>query len=160
MLFERTNNISVNSFSSLLQKTSQVNQLIIRKVINIFVVKQEKNVIACAHQCLYYKNSGGICNAYSYSNVSQLCELASLTFLEDPLPDGSDGGEKKVKVEYYYLAEGLTVTMKVMVESAVLDTLPRTCRGGEHCCRPDYPCALNYGDCNHEYDCQVMFHNI
>ena len=80
--------------------------------------------------------------------MSQLCELASLTFLEDPLPDGSDGGEKKVKGEYYYLAGGLTVIMKVMVEVGVLDTLPRTCRGGEHCCRPDQPCGEGAGDCN------------
>ena len=96
------------------------------------------STIECARQCLHHQSSGsGVCNAYSYSNVSLLCELATLTFLEDPLPDGSDGGEKKV-----------------MVASGVLHTLPRTCRGGDHCCRPDDPCALGEGDCNHDHDCQ------
>ena len=57
------------------------------------------STIECARQCLHHQSSGsGVCNAYSYSNVSLLCELATLTFLEDPLPDGSDGGEKKVMV--------------------------------------------------------------
>ena len=84
-----------------------------------------------------------MCNAYSYDENYLTCDLASISYLEDPLPDGSDGGEKKI-----------------MVEVKVLDMLPRNCRGGEHCCRPDYPCALNYGDCNHEYDCQVMFNII
>ena len=69
--------------------------------------------------------------------MSKLCELAQLTFLEDPLPDESDGGAKKI-----------------MLEVTAAETLPRTCRGGEHCCRADQPCALNGGDCNHDHDCQ------
>ena len=60
--------------------------------------EQARSSIDCAHQCLHYQQLGGVCNAYSFSNVSLLCELASLTFLEDPLPDQSDGGEKKVMV--------------------------------------------------------------
>ena len=72
------------------------------------------STIECARQCLHHESGGtGACNAYSYSNVSRLCELASMTFLEDPLPDGSDGGEKKVKVEHYYLAEGLTIIIRL-----------------------------------------------
>ena len=35
----------------------------------------------------------------------------------------------------------------------VFRSLPRTCRGGEHCCRPDSPCPANAGDCNHDHDC-------
>ena len=82
------------------------------------------NYIDCASKCLQYdKPADQSCNAYSFNNASQACELAKVTLLEDPLPDGSDGGEKKI-----------------MVEMATLKTLPRTCRGGEHCCRHDQPC--------------------
>ena len=96
------------------------------------------NYIDCAGKCLHYRNSGqGECNTYSFSPASQVCEIAKLTYLEDPKPDGSDGGEKKV-----------------MVDSRVIDELPRTCRGGEHCCRPDSPCPQDAGDCNHDHDCQ------
>ena len=41
-----------------------------------------------------------------------------------------------------------------MVEVNAAETLPRTCRGGEHCCRADNPCPLNSGDCNKDQDCQ------
>ena len=40
----------------------------------------------CAHQCLKYQTSSGLCNTYSFDNVSMTCSLASLTFLEDPYP--------------------------------------------------------------------------
>ena len=41
-----------------------------------------------------------------------------------------------------------------MLDSRDLEVLPRTCRGGEHCCRPDQPCGLTEGDCNTDQDCQ------
>ena len=41
-----------------------------------------------------------------------------------------------------------------MVEVIASETLPRNCRGGEHCCRPDSPCGINSGDCNYDHDCQ------
>ena len=78
------------------------------------------------------------CNSYSFDAVAQLCQIANISFLEDPLPDDSDGGSKKI-----------------MVDVNVIEMLPRTCRGGEHCCRPDQPCVLDGGDCNHDHDCQV-----
>ena len=61
---------------------------------------QAANTLSCAQLCLSYTRTGqGECNAFSYSDQSLLCELASLTFLEDPLEDGSDGGEKKMMVD-------------------------------------------------------------
>lgn len=42
----------------------------------------------------------------------------------------------------------------MMVEVTAAETLPRTCRGGEHCCRPDFPCGEASGDCNQDQDCQ------
>ena len=98
---------------------------------------QAKNLLDCAQKCVHYASTGGYCNAYSHDEDSLQCDLASLTYLEDPLPDGSDGGEKKI-----------------MVEMTAVDTLPRNCRGGEHCCRPDSPCPLASGDCNYDHDCQ------
>ena len=121
VLFQRTNNVSHSSFSSARQHLGKA-----------------RNVLDCGSKCVYYESSGqGTCNAYSFNDNNEDCELASMTFLEDPLHDGSDGGEKKV-----------------MVDVTVLETLPRTCRGGEHCCRPDNPCPLDSGDCNHDHDCQ------
>ena len=61
---------------------------------------QTANTLSCAQLCLSYVRTGqGECNAFSYNDQSQLCELASLPFLEDPLEDGSDGGEKKMMVD-------------------------------------------------------------
>ena len=33
-----------------------------------------------------------------------------------------------------------------MIESRSLESLPRTCRGGEHCCRPEKPCPEEGGN--------------
>ena len=45
------------------------------------------------------RSGQGDCNSYSHDDQSLQCQLASLTFLEDPLEDGSDGGEKKMMVD-------------------------------------------------------------
>ena len=84
------------------------------------------------------RSGQGDCNSYSHDDQSLQCQLASLTFLEDPLADGGDGGE-----------------MSVMVEVVAADSLSRVCRGGEHCCRPDQPCGEGAGDCNTDQDCQA-----
>lgn len=138
IFFERTENISVSSFNNMKTSSTKVLHFHLNQQKLKIEYIQAKSFLDCAHKCLYYVNSGsGQCNSYSYNNNSLLCELASLTYLEDPLPDRSDGGEKKV-----------------MVDVTVLESLPRNCRGGEHCCRPDNKCALNTGDCNHDHDCQ------
>ena len=43
----------------------------------------------------------------------------------------------------------------MMVLQSSLDTLPMTCRGGDHCCaRNDVKlCAQDEGDCNSDQDC-------
>ena len=43
----------------------------------------------------------------------------------------------------------------IMVLQTSLDTLPMTCRGGDHCCaRNDVKlCAQDEGDCNTDQDC-------
>ena len=43
----------------------------------------------------------------------------------------------------------------MMVLQSTLDTLPMTCRGGDHCCaRNDVKlCAQDEGDCNSDQDC-------
>ena len=52
--------------------------------------------LQCAHSCLHYNTQygAGKCNAFSYTG--QTCELAKLSFLEDPAP-GKD--EKSIMVE-------------------------------------------------------------
>ena len=127
--------MSVSSFDNMKTITYQVNYLKLTKTHHSIL--KAKNILDCAQKCVHYASTGGYCNAYSHDNNSLDCDLASLTYLEDPLPDGSDGGEKKI-----------------MVEMMAVDTLPRNCRGGEHCCRPDSPCPLDSGDCNYDHDCQ------
>ena len=97
---------------------------------------QTTNSISCAQRCVNYVTSGEECNAFSYNQETLTCELANITFLEDPLEDGSDGGEKRI-----------------MLAWPEVDLLPRVCRGGEHCCGPDSPCSLGEGDCNSDQDC-------
>ena len=45
--------------------------------------------------------------------------------------------------------------MMVMVSDSATKTLPRYCRGGEHCCTRDIPvlCGEGEGDCNTNGDC-------
>ena len=43
---------------------------------------QTRSSLNCAHQCLYYTNLDGNCNAYSYAGDN--CTLANVEFLEDP----------------------------------------------------------------------------
>ena len=107
-LFQSTRNISKSSFSASKKKSAQT-----------------ESSLGCAQLCLHYHTNTGTCNSYSYQAQSLQCDLASLTFLEDPLEDFSDGGEEVV-----------------MVEVEAMESLPRLCRGGEHCCRADQPCAL------------------
>ena len=121
LLFQSSSNISKSSFSAGKKLTTKT-----------------ESSISCAHRCLHFSHTGSdSCNSYSYNEENLQCELASLTFLEDPLEDGSDGGEQVV-----------------MVEVTAVETLPRVCRGGEHCCRADQPCAEGEGDCNSDGDCE------
>ena len=43
--------------------------------------------------------------------------------------------------------------LSVLIQEDVLDTLPLTCHGGDHCCSRDWPCDLGEGDCNNDHDC-------
>ena len=88
--------MSVSSFDNMKTITYQVNYLKLTKTHHSIL--KAKNILDCAQKCVHYANTGGYCNAYSHDNNSLDCDLASLTYLEDPLPDGSDGGEKKIMV--------------------------------------------------------------
>ena len=66
-------------------------------------------------------------------NASGLCEIANLTFLEDPGP-GQTAKEVMVNVNEAF-------------------SLPMRCRGGEHCCNKDTNCSVGDGDCNRDEDC-------
>ena len=68
----------------------------------------------------------------SYSTTG-LCEIANLTFLENPGP-------------------GQT-SKQVMVNVNEAFSLPMYCRGGDHCCNKDTNCAVGDGDCNRDEDC-------
>jgi hypothetical protein len=69
---------------------------------------------------------------FSY-NETGLCEMANLTFLEDP-----NYGE---------------TAKQVMVNVNVANQIPMYCRGGEHCCNKDTNCTVGDGDCNTNEDC-------
>ena len=67
-LYKRTKDISDTTF--------------IKKV---KLTRKTKSNLDCAHSCLYMKNNGYKCNAYSF--IDGTCSLAKLTYLEDPEPD-------------------------------------------------------------------------
>ena len=91
-----------------------------------------QSVIECSFECSHHKNSNGQCNAFSFEGDN--CDLAQLTFLEDPSP--SHGIARHF---FFDLAENL----------------PMKCRGGEGCCSGDNLnlCKLGDGDCNSDQDC-------
>ena len=118
-LYKRTKNISAGTFSSHMTRSAQA-----------------MNHLSCAHQCSYWQNKEGKCNAYSYQN--KLCKMAVLPFLEEPLP-------------------GKTAE-SIMINTADLDTLSLYCRGGAHCCRPENNnlCREGEGDCEQDRDCHGL----
>ena len=70
VLYQRTNNISSSSFTS--AKKSSL---------------KARSVLDCGSKCIYFESSGeGVCNAYSFNDETDSCELASLTFLEVCVP--------------------------------------------------------------------------
>ena len=119
-MYQATRNISVTNFSSMLKLT-------------VWTV----NHLACAHKCLYWEEKSGLCNSYHYDSSSGTCQLAKLTFLEDPGP-----GE---------------TSLAIMVETEESERLEMRCRGGEGCCvRNDVKlCSEGEGDCHQDSDCDV-----
>ena len=99
-MYQKTSNISVSSFKSSVNETVQARnhfdcaakcfrQLRLGKKNKTFVYNISIN-------CCFKKIGKGSCNSYSFDKIKSTCELANLLFLEDPLSDGSDGGEKTV----------------------------------------------------------------
>ena len=74
------------------------------------------------------------CNAWRYEQDSKVCEMGEVTELVDTDNTG----------------------VLVMVMETVLDTLPLTCHGGEHCCSRDWPCGEGEGDCHSDHDCSGL----
>jgi hypothetical protein len=87
----------------------------------------------CDYKELYAQISIGCKNAGCSYNESGLCEIANLTYLENPGPG--------------------QVAKQVMVNIKEAYSLPMYCRGGEHCCNKDTNCTVGDGDCNRDEDC-------
>ena len=55
----------------------------------LVIPPQARTSLDCAHKCLKYSaSSGQQCNAFSFSEDTNTCELANINSLEDPLHDG------------------------------------------------------------------------
>ena len=74
------------------------------------------------------------CNAWRYDKETKVCQMGEVTSLEDTDNTG----------------------VLVMVMEDLLDTLPLTCHGGEHCCSRDWPCEEGEGDCHRDHDCSGL----
>ncbi len=74
-------------------------------------------------------------NCFSYDETSKVCDLAYLTFLEDP-----DVGQ---------------IEKQIMVDFEAPTYIDKICRGGEHCCNRGKLnlCGIGEGDCNTDNDC-------
>ena len=118
-LYRKTQNISEANFSS-----------------RILLTTPAMSHLSCTMQCAYWHTKESACNAYSYED--NLCKMAALNFLENPLP-----GE---------------TAKSIMVNTAAQESLDLYCRGGHHCCRPENHnlCKEGEGDCNHDRDCQGL----
>ena len=113
-LFKRSADISEENFKS------HINQSM-----------KARTPLDCARKCVHYEKTEGTCNAYSYVNDD--CDLAKLSFLEDPEPGSSE------RVMYVDMLAAQDLAMK--------------CRGGENCCMGDSPCADGEGDCYNDQGC-------
>ena len=107
------------------------------------------SVLACASLC---KES--LCNSFKFSQPDSLCQLANLSYLEDP-----DVGETPVTI---------------MISEAEVEGLKLFCRGGENCCGKESNrlCAegedglgsddddddgdVGQGDCDHDDQCSGL----
>ena len=95
-----------------------------------------RNVLDCAGKCQMRHSKNSDCNAFKYDNTSDLCDMALLSFLEDPSP-----GESRVSI---------------MVDTGVIHSLDMVCRGGDSCCGPEATriCGEGEGDCQGDEDCE------
>ena len=94
-------------------------------------------VLSCAAMCQYRESKSGNCNAFKFNNQSRSCEMAELTFLEDP---------------------GVGESPSVVMVSQSAAVLPMTCRGGERCCSVEQGrvCAEGEGDCDSDDQCEGL----
>ena len=117
-LYSATRNISAANFASKLSLTTK-----------------SVHHLSCAQLCLYWQEKAGLCNSYHYQNTTASCQLAKLTFLEDPAP-----GE---------------TALSIMVDTEEVEGLEMKCRGGEHCCVRNSVrlCQAGEGDCQTDIDC-------
>ena len=90
-----------------------------------------RSSLNCAHQCLYYKNLDGNCNAYSYK--ADDCTLANVEYLEDPEPDSDE--------------------QEIFIDLSAKAGMVTKCRGGEKFCVADNLCSDGEGDCDNDQGC-------
>ena len=95
-------------------------------------------MISCAAQCQDREARSGNCNAFKFSNETLSCEMAELSFLEDP------GAGETAEV--------------VMVSFRAAVSLPMTCRGGARCCSREEGrvCREGEGDCDEDDQCEGL----
>ena len=97
-LYKRTLDMSAQTFKLYTNKTVKA-----------------RSSLNCAHQCLFYKNLDGNCNAYSYKGEE--CTLANVEYLEDPEPDCDE--------------------QEIFIDLSAKAGMVTKCRGGEKCCVVD-----------------------
>ena len=68
-LFKASTNISASNFGTYTKK----------------ITYAESNII-CAHHCAYWETKSSLCNTYNYDKDTKKCQLARLSFLENPAP--------------------------------------------------------------------------
>ena len=117
-LFERTHNISQRNWRTMVTRTFK---------------KQTPG--QCASSCIKWEKKNNTCNSWSFE--SGTCQLAKLTFLEDPAP-----GEGSQQVKFLLFGGSLffpwpwfDCLQQVMVPVFLREKIPHFCRGGRHCCR-------------------------
>ena len=84
-LFKSTKNISTTNFDSLTTKSlEKLGIKIKKKIFFILYTICDLDNLECANYCLYLNESN--CNSYHYDSDTQMCSVALLKYLEDPLP--------------------------------------------------------------------------
>ena len=99
-----------------------------------------KTLLGCASKCQLSEETEGECNAFKFNDDTGSCQLAKLTFLEDP-----NVGETAVSF---------------MLSETEADVLTMTCRGGSNCCGTESNRLCDEGSSPHSSCSQLKYRTL
>ena len=112
-----------------------------------------KSLLDCASKCQKYETKFGLCNAFSFEEDSELCNLAKVDF--NPIQYLYHFSFFLFQLIYLEDPEVGKEPKSMMISADVIDVLKMYCRGGTNCCGKESNrlCGEGEGDCDHDDQC-------